>query len=151
MKKWLLKVNRTLFELETGILLFALACQVVIAFFPQRGEWSRGLWIGILTACLCAFHMWYSLDKGLSLTEKGAAGYLGRQSMLRMAVVALVLVICAVTSAGNLLTAFIGVMGLKVSAYLQPVTKKISRAVYGEEILPDIITENPVDEQETRR
>ena len=83
MKEWLLKVNRTLFELETGILLFALACQVVIAFFPQRGEWSRGLWIGILTACLCAFHMWYSLDKGLSLTEKGAAGYLGRQSMLR--------------------------------------------------------------------
>lgn len=77
MKEWLLKVNRTLFELETGILLFALACQVVIAFFPQRGEWSRGLWIGILTACLCAFHMWYSLDKGLSLTEKGAAGYLG--------------------------------------------------------------------------
>ena len=108
MKEWLLKVNRTLFELETGILLFALACQVVIAFFPQRGEWSRGLWIGILTACLCAFHMWYSLDKGLSLTEKGAAGYLGRQSMLRMAVVALVLVICAVTSAGNLLTAFMG-------------------------------------------
>ncbi|MEI3211043.1 MAG: hypothetical protein V8S42_01005 [Lachnospiraceae bacterium] len=49
-----------------------------------------------------------------------------------MAVVALVLVICAVTSAVNLLTAFIGVMGLKVSAYLQPVTKKISRAVYGE-------------------
>lgn len=151
MKECLLKVNRTLFELETGILLFALACQAVILFFPQRGEWSRGLWIGILTACLCAFHMWYSLDRGLSLTEKGAAGYLGRQSMLRMAVVAIILVICAVTSAGNLLMAFIGVIGLKVSAYLQPVTKRISRAVYGKEILPDIITENPGDEQETRR
>ncbi|MEI3211044.1 MAG: AtpZ/AtpI family protein [Lachnospiraceae bacterium] len=71
MKEWLLKVNRTLFELETGILLFALACQVVIAFFPQRGEWSRGLWIGILRHVYVLFICGTAWIRDFLLRRKG--------------------------------------------------------------------------------
>lgn len=149
MKQIILRMNRTVFELETGILIYAVCCQVVLLFFADRASFSRGLWIGILTAMLSAHHMWRGLERGLSLTEKGAVSYLARQSALRYGLVAIVIVLCAVTDAGNILTAFLGIMGLKISAYMQPLTKKISTAVYGEEILPEIIWEPEEDSAST--
>lgn len=151
MKQIILRMNRTVFELETGILIYAVCCQVVLLFFADRASFSRGLWIGILTAMLSAHHMWRGLERGLSLTEKGAVSYLARQSALRYGLVAIVIVLCAVTDAGNILTAFLGIMGLKISAYMQPLTKKISTAVYGEEILPEIIWEPEEDSASTEK
>lgn len=151
MKTLILKMNRTLFELETGILVFGILCQLCLLPFAKRGEYSAGLWIGILTAVFAAFHMWRSLDRGLDLGEKGAAGYLGRQHMIRYLVIVVILGLTAVSGKANPLTAFLGIMGLKVSAYLQPFTRRVSKLIYGEEILPEIMIEEPADEQETRR
>ncbi|MGN0376425.1 MAG: hypothetical protein ACI4ED_02200 [Suilimivivens sp.] len=151
MKALILKMNRTLFELETGILIFGIICQLVILPFEERADYSTGLWIGILTALFAAWHMWRGLDRGLDLGEKGAVSYLGRQNIIRYVLIVIILILTAVTGLGNPLTAFIGVMGLKVSAYMQPFTGKISKLLYGEEILPEIIIEEPADEQETRR
>ena len=134
MKTRILKMNRTLFELETGILIFGILCQLCLLPFAKRGEYSAGLWIGILTAAFAAFHMWRGLDRGLDLGEKGAVSYLSRQNIIRY-----------------LIIVFLGIMGLKISAYMQPFTKKISKLLYGEEILPEIIVEEPADEQEARR
>ena len=67
MKTRILKMNRTLFELETGILIFGILCQLCLLPFAKRGEYSAGLWIGILTAAFAAFHMWRGLDRGLDL------------------------------------------------------------------------------------
>lgn len=150
MKKRILKINRTLFELETGIIIFGIVCQLVILPFGERIQYSAGLWIGILTALIAAWHMWRSLDRGLELSEKGAVSYLSRQNILRYVIIVLILIVTASTKIGNPLTAFLGIMGLKVSAYMQPLTKKISKLLYGEEILPEII-EEPVGGQEVRR
>lgn len=150
MKKRILKINRTLFELETGIIIFGIVCQLVILPFGERVQYSVGLWIGILTALIAAWHMWRSLDRGLELSEKGAVSYLSRQNILRYVIIVLILIVTASAKIGNPLTAFLGIMGLKVSAYMQPLTKKISKLLYGEEILPEII-EEPVGGQEVRR
>lgn len=150
MKKRILKINRTLFELETGIIIFGIVCQLVILPFGERVRYSVGLWIGILTALLAAWHMWRSLDRGLELSERGAVSYLSRQNILRYVIIVLILIVTASAKIGNPLTAFLGIMGLKVSAYMQPLTKKISKLLYGEEILPEII-EEPVGGQEVRR
>lgn len=150
MKKRILKINRTLFELETGIIIFGIVCQLVILPFGERIQYSAGLWIGILTALIAAWHMWRSLDRGLELSEKGAVSYLSRQNILRYVIIVLILIVTASAKIGNPLTAFLGIMGLKVSAYMQPLTKKISKLLYGEEILPEII-EEPVGGQEVRR
>lgn len=141
MKKIVLGINRTLFELEVGILIFGSLCQLFV-FLPQdKLSYSLGLWVGIITAAFAAFHMWWTLDKGLDLEEKSAVGYLGRQNVIRYVVIVAVIVTAAVSEVVNPLSAFLGVMGLKVSAYMQPLTKKISRRIYGEEILPDLIEE----------
>lgn len=151
MKTRILKMNRTLFELETGILIFGILCQLCLLPFGQRAYLSAGLWVGILTAAFAAFHMWRGLDRGLDLGEKEAVTYFSRQNIIRYLVIVLVLILATVSGVANPLTAFLGIMGLKVSAYMQPFTKKISKLLYGEEILPEIIVEEPVDEQETRR
>ncbi len=141
MKKIVLGINRTLFELEVGILIFGGLCQLFVFLPKDKLSYSLGLWVGIITAAFAAFHMWWTLDKGLDLEEKSAVGYLGRQNVIRYVVIVAVIVTAAVSGVVNPLSAFLGVMGLKVSAYMQPLTKKISRRIYGEEILPDLIEE----------
>lgn len=141
MKKIVLGINRTLFELEVGILIFGGLCQLFVFLTKDKLSYSLGLWVGIITAAFAAFHMWWTLDKGLDLEEKSAVGYLGRQNVIRYVVIVAVIVTAAVSGVVNPLSAFLGVMGLKVSAYMQPLTKKISRRIYGEEILPDLIEE----------
>lgn len=141
------KVNRTLFELEIGIMIFGLLCQIFVFLPKDKLGYSIGLWIGIMTAALAAFHMWYTLDKGLDFDEKSAIGYLGRQNVIRYIVIVAIMITVAVSGIGNPLAVFLGIMGLKASAYMQPVTKKISKLLYGEEILPEMI-EEPIDTQE---
>ncbi len=147
MKMIIEKVNRTLFELEVGILIFGVVCQMFVFLPKDKAGYSIGLWIGIVTAAVAAYHMWRTLDKGLDFSQKAAVSYMSRQNMLRYALIVLVILLVSVTHIGNPLSAFLGIMGLKASAYMQPVTKKISRCLYGEEILPPMI-EEPIDEQE---
>lgn len=155
MRAVITKINRTLFELEIGILIFGAICQIFVVLVDDKTGYSIGLWIGSLMAALSAFHMWYTLDKGLDLGEKGAIGYLSRQNVIRYVGIVLLLIVVAVSGVGNPLSAFLGIMGLKAAAYMQPFTKKLSRLLYGEEILPDIIDINVIEEpangQETRR
>lgn len=144
-------MNRTLFELLTGIIIFGIICQMFVFLIEDKADYSAGLWIGVLTAGICAYHMWRSLDRGLELGEKGAVNYLSRQNIIRYVCITAVLIAVAVTGIGNPLSAFLGIMGLKVSAYMNAFTKKISKLLYGEEILPEIIIEEPACEQEIRR
>lgn len=59
-------MNRSLFELETGILIFGIAGQLILFFFAGRGLYSAAWWIGIATAAVCAVDMWWALDRGLT-------------------------------------------------------------------------------------
>ena len=147
MKKMTEKINRTLFELGIGILIFGVVCQLVVFFIKDKAGYSIGLWIGIVTALLAAIHMWWSIDRGLNFGEKAAVSYLTKHNMIRYAAIIIVIVVVAVTKIGNPLATFLGIMGLKAGAYLQPLTKKISRCIYGEEILPPLI-EEPDENQE---
>lgn len=151
MKAVIIKINRTLFELLIGILIFGVICQIFVFFAEDRAGYSLGLWIGILTAGISAYHMWHSLDRGLDFKEKDAVSYLSRQNIFRYVFITAVLILTAVTGIGNPLSAFLGVMGLKASAYMNVFTRKISKLFYGEEILPDLMIEEPACEQEIRR
>ena len=147
MKEKITRMNRTLFELETGILLFGAACQVIVFFVNDKSSYSLGLWIGILTAMISAFHMWWSLDRALDLPERVAVKSMSTHNILRYVFITLVLGLTAISRAANPLSAFAGIMGLKASAYLHFITRKISTIVYGEEILPPLI-EEPAKGQE---
>lgn len=147
MKEMITRINRTLFELETGILFFGMICQIFVLLVEEKKAYSLGLWMGILIAAISAFHMWWTLDRALELNEKGATKKMTTHNLLRyLFIVAAFAVICA-GNAANPLAAFLGIMGLKISAYMQPFTKKISTLIYGKEILPELI-EEPDEKQD---
>lgn len=147
MKKKITKINRTLFELETGILLFGAVCQVFMFGLKDKWGCSLGLWTGIAIALVSAFHMWWSLDRALDLPEREAVKFMSAHNILRYLFIAAALLAIAIGGAVNPLTAFLGIMGLKASAYMHFITKKISASVYGEEILPPLV-EEPAEGQD---
>ena len=147
MKEKITRINRTLFELETGILLFGGVCQLFVFLVKDKPAYSLGLWIGVLTAMASAFHMWWTLDRALDLDEKAAVKRMGSHNILRYFFITLILTLTAVSRIANPLSAFLGIMSLKVSVYMQFITKKISYLIYGEEILPPLI-EEPVSGQD---
>lgn len=141
MKEKITRINRTLFELETGIVIFGAVCQVFVFLVEDRAGYGCGLLIGTLTAMLGAFHMWWSLDRALGLPEKAAVKSMSAHNILRYLVIAMVLALTAISGIANPLSAFLGIMGLKASAYMHFITRRISTMVYGEEILPPLIEE----------
>lgn len=147
MKQRITQINRTLFELESGIIIFGVVCQLVVLLIGNRPGYSLGLWIGIVTAMLGAFHMWWSLDRALDLPEKAAVRSMSTHNIIRYLVFVLVVGAAAVTHTANPLLIFLGIMSIKVSAYMHFLTKKISLRIYGEEILPPLI-EEPAGEQD---
>lgn len=147
MKERITRINRTLFELETGILLFGCVCQLFAFLVKDWIGYSLGLWLGAGTAMAGAFHMWWSLDRALDLDEKSAVRSMSSHNIIRYLVFVLVIGGIAVTEIANPLSAFLGIMSLKAAAYMQPFTRKISLRIYGEEILPPVI-EEPADGQE---
>ena len=147
MREKITKMNRTLFELETGILLFGVFCQL-FAFLPEdKAGYSLGLWLGILIAMASAFHMWWSLDRALDLGESQAVKAMSAHNILRYCFITTALLLIAVWDSANPLSAFLGIMGLKASAYMHFITKKDSNILYGEEILPPLL-EEPADRQD---
>ena len=119
------KINETLKELLFGIFLWGVFWQAAgVWFVKDRAGCSIGLWIGIITAALCAAHMYRSLDRALDFSEKDAQKYMTSRSMMRYGLIIIVLLILMITEAGNPLCGFLGVMGLKAAAYLQPLLHK---------------------------
>ncbi len=141
MKEKITKINRTLFELETGIFMFGAVCQVFMLLLKDKGAYSFGLWIGILIAAVGAFHMWWSLDRALDLPERAAVKSMSTHNILRYLFITLALIAVAISGIASPLSTFLGIMGLKASAYMHFITKKISTLIYGEEVLPPLIDE----------
>ena len=121
-------INNALPGLLGGIFLFGVASQIVGVFLvADRTSYSLGLWIGVLTALFMALHMAFSLNHAMEMDVKGAQATATRQNIIRYLIVVLILGILMITEVGNPIAAFVGIMGLKVSAYLQPVFQKLSQ------------------------
>lgn len=147
MKNKITKINRTLFELEAGILIFGAVCQIFMFLPKDKGSCSAGLWMGILIAMVSAVHMWRSLDRALDLEENQAVKKMSIYYVLRYCFIVAAFALIAISGIGNPLSAFLGIMGLKASAYMHAITRKISAKIYGEEILPPL-AEEPVNGQD---
>ncbi|MBQ8597945.1 MAG: ATP synthase subunit I [Lachnospiraceae bacterium] len=147
MKEKITRINRTLFELETGILIFGVVCQLFVLLVQDKTAYSLGIWTGILIAAVSAFHMWWTLDRTLDLDAKTAVKKMSTHNVLRYLFIVAAFALICVGGRVNPLSAFLGIMGLKASAYMQPLTKKISTLLYGKEILPELI-EEPAEGQD---
>lgn len=121
----LAKINRTLLEMQLGIVFTGLVCQAVGAFFVKnQGLYAGSLWLGITLAMLSAFHMYRSLDRALE-NEETARKRIFTAYLTRYVLLTVILFIIMITGVLNPLVVFMGYMSLKVTAFLQPVTHKL--------------------------
>lgn len=140
------KVDRALLELLTGILVFAVFSQVIGVLFPiNKLMYTVGLCLGILVALFSAFHMWHSLQRAFSLDAKSAAGVMARGYIIRYLLAGVLLGLLFYTNIGYPLAGFLGILGLKAGAYLQPVTHKFYNFIFHE---TDPIPQ-PIEEEDT--
>ncbi len=127
------KMDRTLLELITGILFFGIFGWLVTLALPfDRIKSAVGWWLGVMIAVFSAIQMWRSLNKAFLRDEKSAARLMAGGYLIRYLIVAVFLVFLFFTNAGYILAGFAGVMTLKMSAFLQPVTHKFYNRIFHE-------------------
>lgn len=120
------RINEALPELILGIILYGLAVELIgVWFVADKLRYSTGLLIGIALAAGMAVNMAIVLEDAVGLVgQNHAQAKIIAKSILRYLIVVIVFIVMMKLKLGNLITAFLGVMGLKVAAYLQPFTHK---------------------------
>lgn len=128
------KIDRTLFEMSIGILAWGIICQVVGIFLVEdKGAYSIGIWLGVLLAMISAVHMWWGLDKMLDYSQDVAMKRMLKHNILRYILIAGILAFIMVSGVANPLATFLTLIGLKISAYIQPLTHKVCARFYKED------------------
>lgn len=121
-----MKKNSTLIELLMGLLVVGILGQLVcLLFFEQKIYNSVGLWTGIAVAAGMAIHMQRSIEDGLDIMGENGAKYMQRASVKRMLLACGVMAIVLYFDWGNPITLLVGVMALKLAAYMQPFTHRV--------------------------
>lgn len=127
------RLNKALPDLLLGILIYGIIIQITGVWFVQdRLRYSSGLWIGILTAMAMAYHIARTIAETIdSMDAHKVRVQITAKGIMRYAAVAAVFSITMYYDLGNLVTLFAGVMGLKISAYLQPFLHKVLNKATG--------------------
>ncbi|MBR3468806.1 MAG: ATP synthase subunit I [Lachnospiraceae bacterium] len=140
------KKNRTVLEMELGIIALGILFQLGSVFFPgSRLERAVSLFLGSVLAGVAVLHMYRTLDRALDLDAGDAQKAIYKGYVLRYVFFALVLVLSALTGWLNPLLIFLGYMTLKFTAYLQPLTHKLCNRIF-HETDPDPLPEEEVTE-----
>lgn len=132
LNQMLKRINDALPELILGILIYEIVVEFTgIWFVKDKLGYSNGLLIGAATAIGMAIHMAVVLRDSMDMAESGRTRRIALQYVLRYLVVVAVFFATAYFEIGNVIVAFVGVMGLKVGAYVQPFTHKVILKLLG--------------------
>lgn len=122
------KISDTVKEMLVGILgVGFLIALIGLIFVPERLDFLAGLAIGMLIAILMLFSMNYSIELALDYGEKGAFAQYMKGFALRILLFMAGFVGACFIGFWSMTACFLGVMCIKLSAYLQPYTKKLLR------------------------
>lgn len=120
------KGKRTLVELLFGIAVINIIAMAGNFFFKNKLAYTLGILLGCAVACFMCIHMYKTLEKAMLCDDKKAKSKTKLSAFLRM------LVMVGALIAGVLLPEYIslpgvmiGIISLKVSALLQPLTDKL--------------------------
>ena len=123
------RLNEALPGLLLGIIVYGMILQLVgVWFVDDKLHYSSGLWIGIGCAIFMAIHMAVAIEDAVSIgSENGAKRKVITASLIRYIIVVIVFFAMMYFKLGMLIPAFFGIMGLKFSAYIQPIGSKEKR------------------------
>lgn len=127
------RINPMLPRLVAGIVVYGLLVQLAgVWFVEDKIGYSVGLWYGIVIAIGMSVNLAMVIyDTVTFYSGENANKRVAAKAVLRYIVVAALLFILGYFEFGNLFMAFIGVFGLKISAYMQPLLNKLINKVYG--------------------
>lgn len=134
-KGMLRRLNDALPNLVIGIIIYGILIQLIgVWFVADRLGYSIGLWYGIAIAIGTAINLAQVIYDSVSLGDSDRARKkLIFKSLLRYVVIVVLFTILGYFRFGNLFTAFLGMLGLKISAYAQPLLGKIINRISGRE------------------
>ena len=120
------RINDALPGLVGGIILYGAVVQLAgVWFVEDRLGYSIGLWYGIAIAIGMAINLAVVIyDSVLEDVGGKANNRVIAKSVFRYLMVVILFFILGYFNFGNFIMAFVGVMGLKVSAYMQPLLMK---------------------------
>ncbi|SEA47448.1 hypothetical protein SAMN02910384_01578 [Pseudobutyrivibrio sp. ACV-2] len=124
MIKWMKRLNQALPMLVLGILAYGLLVELIgVWFVGDKIRYTTGLIIGIACAIGLAIHIAMIIEESVRIGE-GHEKILSFKSVMRYLVLCVVMIVMSYFKLGNMFTAIIGILGLKVSAYAQPLLNK---------------------------
>ena len=112
------KINRTVLEMDLGILFLGVSAQIIGAFIAKdEAMYAKSLWFGVLLALVSTYHMYRSLDRALDQPEKTATKMIIRAYVLRYVMLIFFLLVMMKTGVMNpLIFFFTYVICMKVTA-----------------------------------
>lgn len=120
------RISLVLKELILGILIYGIIALLIgLLFTPNASTYTVGLLIGLLTAVGMAVHMERAMSTALDLGPGGAEQHIRKTYLIRTLIVILIFGLAVYFRVGSVWSLFIGVMGLKVAAYIQPLIEKL--------------------------
>jgi len=118
------RLNDALPYLMSGIFFYALIIELVgVWFVKDKLGYSIGLWYGAIVAMGMAYNMAKLIYDSCTIDSRKKVVI--AKSVLRYAVVVILLMAIGYFKFGNLYTAIIGLFGLKIAAYLVPLQAKL--------------------------
>lgn len=115
------QVKQTLTGFLIGIGIYAVLVEAVGFFFTDDFKsYTLGLLLGILVSVCLIFHMAATLDKALDLPAGKAEGYARCQSLVRILIMLVALLVGFKIDHFNFITLILGLLGLKIGALTAP-------------------------------
>ncbi|MBP3888856.1 MAG: ATP synthase subunit I [Cellulosilyticum sp.] len=102
------------------MILFSLIMEIVgILVIDDKIGYTVGLLFGLIFSILKLMLMQNSIKKSLTMPEGKAQKYANVQYMIRYVLTGIVLLVAALEPSINLLGVFLGLLSMKVAAYMQ--------------------------------
>ncbi|MBE5961083.1 MAG: hypothetical protein E7256_06795 [Lachnospiraceae bacterium] len=118
--------KQTFLELIIGII-FCSTLFSIPGFFwgGDRASYFLGLALGVAVAISMVVSMYRSIDRSLEMSEKDAVSYTKKKVLVRILImVVAIFVVITNLETFHFLGALVGILSLKFSAYIQPLTHK---------------------------
>lgn len=126
------RMSEVVRELLLGILVYGALVEILILLMvEQKADCSLGLFLGLIAAVAMVFHMERTIGDAVELPGKAMNVSIQKSSMVRYSLMAMFFIAVILVDKDAFLACFIGTMGLKVAAYLQPFTHKILTKAQG--------------------
>ena len=127
------RINPALPGLVAGIVIYGLVIQITgVWFVEDKLGYSVGLWYGIAIAIGMSVNLAMVIYDTVTFYAEGDANKrVAAKGLLRYLIVAVLFFILGYFEFGNLFTAILGVFGLKISAYMQPLLNKLVNKLLG--------------------